>query len=152
METFSALLSLCAGNSPVTCELPVQRPLARSFYVFFHLCLNKRLSKQSQAGDLRRRRALYGVIVIVTPTFLRVKESNLTCVVPDMIGSIARRMTCFPCLSSSSLVGGATLLYSPCVDVMIPTRSQLKTHTHRYTNLPKITLWQICLFVGFENQ
>ena len=34
METFSALLALCAGNSPVTGELPSQRPLTRSFDVF----------------------------------------------------------------------------------------------------------------------
>ena len=47
MDTFSALLATCAGNSPVTGEFPVQRPLMRIFYVFFDLCLNKRLSKQS---------------------------------------------------------------------------------------------------------
>ena len=35
METFSALLALCAGNSPVTCEFPSQRPVTRSFDVFF---------------------------------------------------------------------------------------------------------------------
>ena len=45
METFSALLALCAGNSPVTGELPTQRPVTRSFNVFFDLRLNKRLSK-----------------------------------------------------------------------------------------------------------
>ena len=42
MEIFSALLSLCAGNSPVTGEFPSQRPVTRSFDVFFHQCLNKR--------------------------------------------------------------------------------------------------------------
>ena len=47
METFSALLALCAGNSPLTGEFPSQRPVTRSFYVFFDLRLNKRLSKQS---------------------------------------------------------------------------------------------------------
>ena len=47
METFSALLALCAGNSLVTGEFPVQRPVARSFDVFFYLRLNKRLGKQS---------------------------------------------------------------------------------------------------------
>ena len=45
METFSELLALCAGNSPVTGEFPAQRPVTRSFGVFFNLCLNKRLSK-----------------------------------------------------------------------------------------------------------
>ena len=47
METFSALLAICAGNSPVPGEFPAQRPVTRSFDVFFDLHLNKRLSKQS---------------------------------------------------------------------------------------------------------
>ena len=47
METFSALLALCAGNSPVTGELPSHRPVTWSFDVFFDLRLYKRLSKQS---------------------------------------------------------------------------------------------------------
>ena len=47
METFSALLAICAGNSPVTGEFPAQRPVTRSFDVFFDLRLNERLSKQS---------------------------------------------------------------------------------------------------------
>ena len=47
METFSALLAICAGNSPVTGEFPAQRLVTRSFDVFFDVRLNKRLSKQS---------------------------------------------------------------------------------------------------------
>ena len=47
METFSALLAICAGNSPVTGEFPPQRPLTWSCGVFFDLRLNKRLSKLS---------------------------------------------------------------------------------------------------------
>ena len=47
METFSALLALCVGNSPVTGEFPSQRPVTRSLDAFFDLRLNKRLSKQS---------------------------------------------------------------------------------------------------------
>ena len=70
MKTFSALLAICAGNSPDTiwchwatvskpvwsvvtalpifpCEFATQRPVTRSFGVFFDLRLNKRLSKQS---------------------------------------------------------------------------------------------------------
>ena len=45
METFSALLALCAGNSPVTGEFPTQRSMTRRFDVFFDLRLNKWLSK-----------------------------------------------------------------------------------------------------------
>ena len=42
----SALPALCAGNSPVTGEFPTQRPVTRSFDVFFDLRLNKQLIKQ----------------------------------------------------------------------------------------------------------
>ena len=48
METFSALLALCVGNSPVTGEFPSKRPVTRSFDVFFDLHLYRRLSKQSR--------------------------------------------------------------------------------------------------------
>ena len=48
METFSALLAICAGNSPVTGEFPAQKPVTRSFDVLFDLRLNKRLGKQSR--------------------------------------------------------------------------------------------------------
>ena len=47
MESFSALLAICAGNSPVTGEFPSQRPMTQSFDVFSDLRLNIRLSKQS---------------------------------------------------------------------------------------------------------
>ena len=47
MKTCSALLALCAGYSPASGEFPTQRPVTQSFDVFFDLCLNKRLNKQS---------------------------------------------------------------------------------------------------------
>ena len=40
MGTFSALLAICAGNSPGTGAFPSQMPVTRSFDVFFHLRLN----------------------------------------------------------------------------------------------------------------
>ena len=40
METFSALLAICAGNSPVIGEFPAQRPATRRFDGFFDLRLN----------------------------------------------------------------------------------------------------------------
>ena len=46
-RNISALLAICVGNSPVPGEFPAQRPVTRSFDVFFHLPPNKRLSKQS---------------------------------------------------------------------------------------------------------
>ena len=46
METFSALLAICAENSPVPGEFSTQRPVTRSFDVYFDLQPNKGLSKQ----------------------------------------------------------------------------------------------------------
>ena len=46
MEIFSALLAICAGNSPVTGEFPTQRPVTRSFDVYFDLRPKERLGKQ----------------------------------------------------------------------------------------------------------
>ena len=48
MKTFSVLLALCEGNPPVTSGFPSQRPVMQSCDVFFDLCLNKQLSKQSR--------------------------------------------------------------------------------------------------------
>ena len=47
METFSALLAICAWNSLVTGEFPAKRTVMRSLDVFFDLHLNKWLSKQT---------------------------------------------------------------------------------------------------------
>ena len=44
----SALLSLCERNPPFTGGFPSQRPVTRSFDVFFDLHLDKWLSKQSR--------------------------------------------------------------------------------------------------------
>ena len=46
MGTFSALLAICAGNSPVSDEFPTQNTVTRVFDVFFDLRQNKRLGKQ----------------------------------------------------------------------------------------------------------
>ena len=52
MEIFSALLALCMGDStgpggfPSIGGFPSERPVTRSFDIFFDLRLNKRLSKQ----------------------------------------------------------------------------------------------------------
>ena len=65
METSSALLTICAGNSPVTGDFPAQRPVTQNVAAFFDMPLNKRLSKQSLAGDLRRHIAHYDVTVMM---------------------------------------------------------------------------------------
>ena len=67
MEAFSALLAICAGNSPIPGEFPTQRPVTRSFDVYFDLRPNKRLSKQlwgwwfeTQSRSLWRHRNVTG--------------------------------------------------------------------------------------------
>ena len=65
METFSALLAICAGNSPVTSEFPAQRPVTRSFDFFSWICvwINGWVNNR-EAGDLRHHRAHYDVTVM----------------------------------------------------------------------------------------
>ena len=77
METFSALLALCAGNSLVTGEFPSQRPVTRSIDVFFELRLNKRLSKQpwswwfeTPSRSLWRHRNVYSRLSVASRHFL----------------------------------------------------------------------------------
>ena len=64
METFSALLAICAGNSPVPGEFLAQRPATRSFDVFFDLHVINGWVNNGEAGDLRRYRAHYDVTVM----------------------------------------------------------------------------------------
>ena len=64
METFSALLALCVGNSPVTGEFPVQGPvtLTQSFDVSF-ICawMNGRVNNR----DFGHHRGHHDVIVMI---------------------------------------------------------------------------------------
>ena len=64
MERFSVLLAICAGNSPVAGEFTEQRQETRTFDVFFDLCLNKRLSKQSWGWWFETPSSHYDVIVM----------------------------------------------------------------------------------------
>ena len=67
METFSALLALCAGNSPVTGEFPSQRPVTQNFDVLLFLSapwINGWVNNR-EAGDLRRHRTRYDVIMMI---------------------------------------------------------------------------------------
>ena len=69
MDTFYALLAICAGNSPVPGEFPTQRPVTRSFDVYFDLrpIDDKTINgwvNNCKSGDMRRYRAHYDVIVM----------------------------------------------------------------------------------------
>ena len=52
------------GNSPVPGEFPAQRPVTRSFDVFFDLCPINDWVNNREAGDLRRSRAHNDVTVM----------------------------------------------------------------------------------------
>ena len=82
METFSALLAICVGNSPVPGEFPTQRPVMRSFDVFFDLGLNKRLSKQSWGwwfGTLSRSLWRHSNGIIMFHTALSLSRRHHIC-------------------------------------------------------------------------
>ena len=64
MKTFSALLAICARNSPVPSEFPTQKPVTRCFDVFFDLRLNTQLSKESWGWWLGTQSHHYEVIVM----------------------------------------------------------------------------------------
>ena len=64
METFSALLAICAGNSPVHGEFPAQRPVTRSFDVPLICARIYGWVNNHEAGDLRRHHSHYDVIVM----------------------------------------------------------------------------------------
>ena len=64
METSSALLAICAGNSPVSGEFPAQSQW-RGALMFSLICIwINGWVNNSEAGDLRRYRAHYDVIVM----------------------------------------------------------------------------------------
>ena len=76
MKTFSALLAPCAGNSPVICEFPAQRPVTQSFDVLICAWTNGWVNNR-EAGGLRRNRAHYDVIVMVREKHNHTKLSYL---------------------------------------------------------------------------
>ena len=78
METFSALLAICVGNSPVTGEFPAHRPVALMFSLIY-IWINVR-ANNGEAGDLRRHRAHYDVIVMImhNASIRHVRIMNLT--------------------------------------------------------------------------
>ena len=77
METFPPLLVICAVNSPVTGEFPAQSEW-RGALIFSLFCawINAWVNNR-EAGDLKRHRAHYDVIVTVTQTLINVDSSSI---------------------------------------------------------------------------
>ena len=82
METFSTLLALSKGTSPVTPEFPSQRPVTRSFDVFFDLRLNKRLSKQSRHRWRHCKERFQRVCKVSLESFQTKRDLNVSKIKP----------------------------------------------------------------------
>ena len=65
-KTFSTLLAICVGNSLITGKFPAQRPVTRSFDVFFICAWINGWVNNGEAGDLRHHRTHYDVTVMST--------------------------------------------------------------------------------------
>ena len=63
METFSALLAICAGIHQSPVNFPPKGQW-RSFDVYFDLRPTNRLRNNRETGDLRGHRAYYDIIVM----------------------------------------------------------------------------------------
>ena len=70
MRKFSALLAICAGNSPVTGAFPTHKGQWRGSLMFSLICfwINGWVNNR-EAGDLRRHRTHYDVIVMILNCF-----------------------------------------------------------------------------------
>ena len=68
METFSALLALCAGNSPVTGEFPHKGQWCRALMFSLICAWIRGWVNNREAGDLRCHRTHYDVIVMALTT------------------------------------------------------------------------------------
>ena len=80
-------LVLCEGNPLVTGGFPSQRPVTRSFVVFFDLRLNKPVwANNRDAGDLRRHRAHYDVTVMES------LQNRRLCDYDDQYGMVANQI------------------------------------------------------------
>ena len=78
METFSALLAICAGNSPIAGEFFTQRPVSRSFGVLLICAWISSWVNNRESGVLRRHLAHYEVIVMVSKKCIRLCHVSLS--------------------------------------------------------------------------
>ena len=72
METFSALLALCAGNSPVPVNSPHKGQWRRALMFSLIYAWIKDWVNNREAGDLRRHRGHYDVIVMWSNSIMHI--------------------------------------------------------------------------------
>ena len=139
METFFALLALCVGKSPVTVEFPSQRPVTRSFDVFFDLDRLNGWVNTREAGDLRRDRADCDVAVMEQfphkgPVMRKVFSRHGVIMLNHYIHLNRRNRSC--CLNISSSISRKSELFPFCFGTIITScyayrmgTVQWKTHS-----------------------
>ena len=93
VEAFSALLAFCAGISPVTGEFPAQRPVTQSLIFSLNCAWTNSWTNNGDAGDLRRHRAHYDVIVMYQLLF------------PYWVQSVPRNLMRWSLVFPSQLLG-----------------------------------------------
>ena len=93
METFSALLAICAGNSPVPVNSP-HKGQWRGALMFTLICarINGWVNNR-EAGDLRCHRAHYDVIVMSQDVLYQAYEIHDCKTTPISMGSWKRNVT-----------------------------------------------------------
>ena len=132
METFSALLAICAGNSPVTGEFPTQRPVTRSFDDFLICVWINGWENNREASDLRCYRTHYDVIVM-SMQHGPISDDNTYCTgLKEHINGL--RLDC-----SNSIANALELLQS-CTMLSIYARVQIDSRYISHTIL--MTSWQ----------
>ena len=77
METVSVLLTICAGNSPVTGVFSAQRPVTRPFDVFYQCRINGWASNH-KVDDFRRHRTHYDVTVMCRYSAVQITQHCVT--------------------------------------------------------------------------
>ena len=122
METFSALLAFCVGNSPVTGEFPSQgqRRGALMFCLFCAWCFVcsapwiTRCVNNLETGELRRHRAHYDVILMAASVALCEGNSPVPVDSPEDVS------VTFDCRHSLNNLSKKTLTLSVIWHVIAP--------------------------------
>ena len=140
METFSALLALCAGNSPVPVKSPHKGQWRRAF-MFSLICawINDWVNNR-EAGDLRRHRGHYDVNVMLC----------------ERVNAVTGQTTCRAASRFAPSQWETALL---CNDVFHLLGANLEsTLKRRGLTLSEFRMWALCVhsvgrsFFLFESQ
>ena len=101
MNTFSALLALVSGHH----WIPWQRPVTRSFYIFFDMRLNKRWSKQSRRlwFETPLRALCRQCNVLEVCANQSHKAQNIVCIVCGTVSILCQ--SCGECLDDRCSIG-----------------------------------------------